>query len=224
MIVPTLRTRLARPAHRRFTVAGVLVIGAAAAFAACNVGDQNCTTDSEQKPDDGDACLYGTGRPTIPVQSCSELVGRLPPKPAVCPPWEDVYAMLVRRTGGDCVSSSCHGNGGMEGALEANNAGLTIASNDAAKAYEQILSYNDVTGGKGKYLNAEIPDASWFVCNLRGDLAGGIPMPRPSGLLTTEDISLLENWFVCWMADPEGNGPGAGTGGMGGGDGAGGGA
>jgi hypothetical protein len=166
-------------------------LAAAAVLGACanNVGDEECTPDTN--PDDrSDGCPYGEpGGPKVTESQCN--TPQKDPKSAACKQalaWPNLYKKLVAEQstgGGGCADAGCHGAGA---------GGITLTKKDAVGALNTLQTY--VGAELTPYIDTQHPQFSWIACNAFSKEGGGVPMPPPSGLqkpLADE----VELWVAC---------------------------
>jgi hypothetical protein len=167
------------------------VLASSAVLGACanNVGDEQCTPDTNLD-DRGDDCPYGEpGGPKVMEPQCN--TPQKLPKSAECKKaltWTTLYPKLVAeqsKGGGGCADSGCHGAGA---------GGITLTKKDAAGALSTLEFY----GGAEltPYIDLQHPQFSWIACNAFSKEGGGIPMPPPSGMQKTlaDEVNL---WVAC---------------------------
>ena len=188
----------------------------------CSVGDAVCPDDTVEENRD-DECPYGPpGGPQR--KNAIQCVVALDPANCTKTFRDDVFPILTGalapRSGGGCTLATCHGPNTQGGAI------FPIAATPTPdQLYSTLAAFKNERGDP--YVEADNPNA-WFICNLKGSLGGGNPMPPLAGLTdapqTTEDdqdLAIIEEWVRCGMK-LDGMGAGVGGGGAGGGGGGGG--
>lgn len=176
--------------------AWVLLGAGAIAAGACitnDARDAHCTP-SEPNPGARADCIYnGEGKgPQVVEEACPRVDGEAP---ATCPSFEDVYAILVDAERGGCTAGGCHG------VEQTASVGIHISNKDPDDAYAALL---EIEGSVGRpYVDADDPEASWIVCNLRGEPGGGFPMPVSYGLPDLADADVVRDWILCGAQGPE---------------------
>lgn len=131
---------------------------------------------------------------------------------------DDVFPILTAswlapRSGGGCTTVACHGP---------SSAGYPFfgvpEEPTADDVYLALIRAERKDETPHPYVEEDNPNA-WFLCNVRGDWAGGLPMPTATGLsddptttLDDDDLSTITEWVRCGMKLD-----GLGSGGAGGG-------
>lgn len=155
-----------------------------------DVSDGQCTPSA---PDISlnDDCPYQNGRgPQLPAAACEPRQAEA----GTAATWTDVLAIFLDQSRGNCSAGGCHG-------VEDKAAvGIFLPANDPQAFYDALVN---TTGSVGRpYVNPKDPLSSWIHCNVRGTAGGGLPMPKPAGLISQADADIVEDWVLGGAAGP----------------------
>jgi hypothetical protein len=150
-----------------------------------DVMDAHCTPSNPDIEADSD-CPFQAGQgPQVKEPVCAPLSAEATQDVT----WTDVFDIFKANESGNCSSPACHG-------VQETAANQIYRPADDPEAFYKVLT--ETKGSVGTPFLVPGPTAykdSWIHCCVAGQVGGGSPMPKSSGLPTLTDIEKIRNWL-----------------------------